>query len=78
MLVVLKKNGFDNNFIDWIRVLLTNQESCIINSGSNTPYFKLGKGAHQGDLICSYLFIITLEIIFVMMKGQSEFKRFQL
>ena len=33
-LVVLKKFGFGNYFIDWIKMLLTNQESCVINGGS--------------------------------------------
>ena len=32
LLVVLKKFRFSNNFIDWIKILLTNQESCVINS----------------------------------------------
>ena len=43
LLVVLKKIGFGNCFIDWIKILLTNQESCVINGGSTTSYFKLEK-----------------------------------
>ena len=39
LLVVLKK--FGNNLIDWIKILLTNQESYAINGGSTTSYFKL-------------------------------------
>ena len=53
---------FGNNFIDWIKILLTIQESCFINSGSITSYFKLEKGVRQGDPV------------FVMVKGNSNIK----
>ena len=45
LLVILKKIVFGDNFIDWIKILLTNQECCSINAsgGSNTPYLKLEK-----------------------------------
>ena len=60
LLVVFKKIGFGNYLIEWIKILLTNQESCVINDGTTTSYFKLEKGARQGDLISAYLFIIAL------------------
>ena len=48
MQVVLKKFGSGNNFIDWIKRLLTNQESCVINGSSTTSHLKLEKRARQG------------------------------
>ena len=74
LLVVLKKIDFGNSSIDWIKILLTNQESCVINGGSTTSYFKLEKGARQGDPISAYLFIIALEIIFAMIKSNPNIK----
>ena len=74
LLVVLKKLGFGNNFIDWIKILLTNQESCVINGGSTTSYFKLEKGARQGDPVSAYLFIIASEVIFAMIKTNPNMK----
>ena len=68
------KFGFGNSFIDWIKILLTNQESCVINDGSATSYFKLEKGARQVDLISAYLFIMALEIIFAMIKSNPNIK----
>ena len=41
------KNKNRNNFINRIKILLTYQESCVINGGITTPYFKLEKGARQ-------------------------------
>ena len=62
----LEKYGFKNDFIRWTKLLLKNQESCIINGGQITKYFKLERGTRQGDpsqpaIACSKLTIETLE-----------------
>ena len=44
LILVLKKFGFGNTFIKWIQTLLKNQESCVINGGNTTKYFKLERG----------------------------------
>ena len=44
---VLKAFGFEKNLVRWIK----NQESCIINGGITTKYFKLERGTRQGDPI---------------------------
>lgn len=33
LIYVLKKSGFRNNFIKWVKVLSNNQESCVVNRG---------------------------------------------
>ena len=35
----------------WVKILLRNQESCVLNGGTTTKYFLLGRDAHQGNLI---------------------------
>ena len=62
LIAVLKKYGFDEYFIDWIKVLLKDQESCIINGGHTIAYFFLEHGARQGDPIEVYLFVLALEL----------------
>ena len=37
-------------------------------------YFKLERGAHQGDPISAYLFILALEIIFIFVKTNLKVK----
>ena len=55
---ILEKFGFGTNFIDWIKIFLNDQESCV-------------KGARQGDPVSAYLFILCLEIIFMIVKSKK-------
>ena len=72
LIAALKKYGFGDNFIDWIKILLNNQESCVINGGHTTKYFKLERGARQGDPILAYLLILALGIFFIMIKTNKN------
>ena len=45
LLSVLKKFGFGENFIHWIKVLLNNKQSFVIDGGSTPRHFNLDKGA---------------------------------
>ena len=74
LVTALKKFGFGETFIKWIQILLRNQESCIINGGTTTKYFKLQKGTRQGDPISAYLFILVLEIAFIFIKENKNIK----
>ena len=63
---------FGKMFIKWVKTLLNNQESYIINGGFITEYFKLDKGTRQGDPISAYLFILVLEIVFNLIKQNKD------
>ena len=54
--------------------LIKDQESCVINGGVTSQYFKLERGARQDDPISAYLFIICLELLFIFIKENKEIK----
>ena len=72
LIAVLKKYGFGEDFIDWIKILLRDQESCVINGGLTTTYFRLEHGARQGDPISAYLFVLALELFFILLKSNKN------
>ena len=74
MFEVLRKFNFHENFIKWIKLLHYNVESCVLNNGYSTGYFKLEWGTRQGDPIAAYLFIIVLEILACMVRQNNEIK----
>ena len=49
LILALGRYGFRKNFVLWLKTLLRDQKSCVINRGSTTKYFSLGRGARQGD-----------------------------
>ena len=72
LLACLDKFGFGNNFKTWISILLNKNESCVSNGGRTTQYFNLNRGARQGDPIAAYLFIIVLEVFFIMVRSNDS------
>ena len=75
---VLESFGFGYSFIQWIKILIKEQESCIINGGKTSQYFKLERGTRQGDPISAYLFILVLEIVFLSLKQNKNMKGIEL
>ena len=61
LLLSLEMFGFGENFINWIKIILNDQESCVMNGGFSTGYFKLERGTRQGDPISAYLFLLVIE-----------------
>ena len=45
---------------------------CVINGGKIIKYFMLGRGACQGDPISAFLFILALEVLFLLIKIKPE------
>ena len=68
----VSKHGYGYDFIKSIELLLESQESCIIDAEITNSYFKLEKGARQGDAVSAYLFILYLEVLFLLVKANKE------
>ena len=72
--LALEKYGFGKEFILWVKTLLKDQETCVINDGTTTKYFSLVRGARKGNPIPAFLFILALEILFILIKSKPEIK----
>ena len=60
LFLVLKSFGFSPDFLQWVRTLLKNSESCVMNNGFSTGYFALERGTRQGDPLSACHFILAL------------------
>ena len=74
----LKKYGFADSFIKWIKVLLNNSQSCVINNGISSGYFLLGRETRQGDPLSPYLYILVLEILSIQIRADKNIKGFKI
>ena len=74
LMLVLENANFGPNFLKWIKVLISNQQSSVFNSGFSTGYFNLSRGCRQGDPISAYLFILVIEVFFQMVRKNNDIK----
>ena len=68
----LIKLGFGPNFVQWVKTLLYKQESCVMNIGHSTGFFSCTRGSRQGDPLSAFLFILSLEMLFVQVRGNKN------
>ena len=47
ILAALEAYGFGPNFVQWVKTLLYDQKSCVMNNGHSTGYFNLERGTRQ-------------------------------
>ena len=58
--------------MNWIKVFYCNIESCILNNGWTSNFFKLGRGVRQGCPLSPYLFILSVEILADAIRQKKE------
>ena len=77
ILASLDKYGFGPDFIQWIKTLFANNESCVMNNGSSIGFFKIQRGTKHGDPLSPYLFILVLEILFIQIRNDKAIRGFK-
>lgn len=59
---VLEKFGFGRTFVAWVKLLYHSPLACIQTNYSQSDYFPLTCGTHQGCPLSPLLFAITISI----------------
>ena len=72
LIITLKKFSFGTNLIDWIKIFLNDQESCVINGGVKT--WRTWKRCATEDPVSACLFILSGEILFTIVKNNKDIK----
>ena len=67
LFATLKRYGFGTEFVNFIKTLLFDAQSCVINNGLTTDYFKLELGTRQGDPLSAY-FILVFEVLLIQVR----------
>ena len=73
----LSKFGFGKDFIQWIKTVLCNGISCVMNNGFASGYFSLERGARQGDPLSPYIFILCIETLFAQIRNDRSIRGFK-
>ena len=68
----LKRFNFGDVFINNLKTLYKNAQSCVITNGYQSEYFSISRGIRQGDSLSALLYILQFEPL--MQKIRSEKK----
>lgn len=68
----LKWFNFGENFIDYIRIMFADIQSCVTNSGFSSSFFTPVRGIRQGCCALPYLFNLVVEILATMIRQHRD------
>ena len=70
----LELYGIPMYYIDMIKTVYRNIETCVLNGGYTAKYFKVTRSARQGDPLSATIFILALEILLIRIRKNKDIK----
>ena len=74
MFKVLTAFGFGHSICRWIETFYNDIKSRVIVNGQTTEWFHVERGCRQGDPISPYLFVLSVEILAIMIREDKDIK----
>ena len=71
---VLEYFNFGKSIKTWVSLFQKGSETCILQNGSLSEFFNIGRGCRQGDPISPYIFILCAEILGKMIRNDQDIK----
>lgn len=68
----LKQFNFGDSFLEWVKALYNNAESCVSNNGWVSEPFKIKRGIRQGCPLSALLFLLVVEILAEKIRSNKE------
>ena len=75
---VLKFFNFGDNLINWILTFYEDIESRVLVKGFPSTPFRIERGCRQGDPVAPYLFILSVEILGILIRNNVKIKGIKL
>ena len=73
----LKKFGFGFQFLNWVKAIYTNIESCISINSRLSKSFKVESGIRQGCPLSALLFVLAAEFMSINIKQNKNIEGFK-
>jgi len=78
MINTLKHFGFNESFINWVKTLYTDTQTCVMNNGWVSEMFKNTRGICQGSPLSALLFVLSVEVMASRLRNNKDNKGFQI
>ena len=72
LLYVMKRMGFGERWIGWIRHCISSASYAVLVNGSPTEFFSASRGIRQGDPLSPLLFLLVMEVFTRMIEAGSS------